>query len=148
MVRFRATAVWLLGMMLAAGAPAQEKPAAQQAPKEKAADPAAGVSFKDDVFPIIRKHCLPCHAENQENPSELSLDTHALLMKGGRHGSAVEAGKAEESALVTKLEEKPPFGGRMPLNSRKKVKEGKAKWLTGEEVRTIATWVSEGAKDN
>ena len=58
------------------------------------------------------------------------------------------AGKPAGSPLVGKLAEKPPFGDRMPLNSRKKVKEGKAKWLTEEDVKTIATWVSQGAKDN
>jgi hypothetical protein len=111
-------------------------------------DTAAVVSFREHVFPILKKNCLPCHAQAEENTSELSLDSYELLKKGGEHGASVVPGKSQESVLVKKLLENPPFGQRMPLNSRKKVKEGKAKWLTGEEARTIATWVDQGAKDN
>lgn len=106
------------------------------------------VSFKGDVFPIIKKHCLPCHAEDNFNPSELSLDSYEQLMEGGKNGSPVVAGKSRESLLITKLGEEPPFGDRMPLNTKKKIKEGKAVWLTADEVKVIATWIEQGAKDN
>lgn len=135
--------VWIAGMMVAAGAVAQ-----QQEMKEEGKKAAGTISFGEQVFPILKKNCLPCHAREEENMSELSLDSYALLMQGGRHGVPVVPGKSKESLLVKKLQEEPPFGQRMPLNSRKKVKEGKAKWLTEEEVRTIATWVDQGGKDN
>ncbi|MFN0156486.1 MAG: c-type cytochrome domain-containing protein [Bacteroidota bacterium] len=106
------------------------------------------VSFKNDVFPIINKNCLPCHAEENFNPSELSMDNYDLLKTGGKNGSAFIAGKSKESPLVEKLGDDPPFGDRMPLNSKKKIKDGKAKWLTDEEVKTIATWIDQGAKNN
>jgi uncharacterized membrane protein len=144
-VSFRGAAGVLLGVVLAAGAPAQEK---QQDTKEASAGTTAMVSFKEQVVPLVRKYCLPCHARVEENPSELSLDDYASLREGGRHGSPVVPGKPGESLLMKKLHENPPFGQRMPLNSRKKVKEGRAKWLTDEEVQTIATWVDQGAKDN
>ena len=106
------------------------------------------VSFKEDVFPILKRHCLPCHAEDNENPSELSLDSYELLKAGGKHGAAFTPGKSAESPLIRKFSTKPPFGDRMPLNSRKRVAQGKAKWLMDEEVKTIATWIDQGAKDN
>jgi hypothetical protein len=106
------------------------------------------VSFKNDVFPLIKNHCLPCHAEENFNPSELSLDTYDLLMAGGKSGKSVTPGKSKESLLVTKLGEKPPAGDRMPLNPKKKVQEGKAVWLSDAEIKTIATWVDQGARKN
>ena len=106
------------------------------------------VSFKDDVFPIIKNHCLPCHAEDQYNPSELSMDDYDRVKEGGKHGMPWEAGKSKESLIIKKVSGDPPFGDRMPLNSKKKIKDGTAKWLSPEEIRTIAGWIDQGAKKN
>jgi hypothetical protein len=106
------------------------------------------VSFSRDVAPIISKHCMPCHAEDQFNPSELSLDSYELLMKGGKHGASVKPGKSSESVLVQKLLENPPFGDRMPLDPRKKRKKEPMKPLTDEEIGIITEWVNQGAKGN
>jgi Planctomycete cytochrome C len=113
--------------------------------------PAANVnhprSFTGDVFPLIEKHCLPCHAEENYNPSELSLDSYDLLMAGGKHGPAVKPGKPEESILVQKLGASPPFGNRMPPNPRKKGAPPR-KRLTEAETRIIVDWIAEGARRN
>ena len=106
------------------------------------------VSFKDDVFPVIKKRCLPCHAEDNFNPSELSLDSYEKMKEGGKHGTPWVEGKPKESVVVQKLSENPPFGERMPLNSKRKISEGKATWLTTEEIKTIADWIEQGAKNN
>jgi len=106
------------------------------------------ISFKDEVYPIVKKNCLPCHAEDNFNPSELSLDTYELMKQGGQNGATWVAGDSKKSILVQKLLEEPPFDARMPMNSKKKIKEGKAKWLAAEEIKLIADWVDQGAKDN
>lgn len=106
------------------------------------------VSFKNDVMPILKKQCLPCHAEENFNPSELSLDSYDLLKTGGKHGETIVPGKSQESLLIKKLGDDPPFGAKMPLNSKKKIQEGKAKFLTEDEIKTIATWIDQGAKKN
>ena len=106
------------------------------------------ISFKTNVFPIIKAKCLPCHAEDNFNPSELNMDSYESMMKGGKHGELVKAGKSKESLLLDKLSEKPKFGDRMPLNSKKKIADGRAVWLSDSELKTIATWVDQGAKDN
>jgi len=106
------------------------------------------VSFKEDVFPVVKKHCLPCHAEDNFNPSELSLDSYALMIQGGKNGTLVVAGKAGESLLIKKLGEKPPFGDRMPLNKKQVISEGKAKYLSDSELNIISEWINQGAKDN
>jgi hypothetical protein len=114
-------------------------------PTKKKATP---LSFKKDVFPIIQKNCLPCHAEDNFNPSELSMDDYEKMQVGGKNGPVWEARKSKESNVIKKLSETPPFGDRMPLNSKKKIAAGKAKWLSTEDIKTIATWIDEGAKNN
>ena len=106
------------------------------------------LSFKKDVFPIIEKNCLPCHAEDNFNPSELSMDDYDKMKAGGKNGPIWVEGKSKESNIVMKLSEKPPFGDRMPLNSKKKIQDGKAVWLTAEEIKTVATWIDQGGKNN
>ena len=105
------------------------------------------ISFKQDVLPVITKYCLPCHAEESYNPSELSLDSYSLLKDGGKHGPPVVSGKPEESVLLQKLEEKPPFGDRMPLARRRKSQEP-PKRLNEEEIKILTDWIKQGAKDN
>lgn len=123
----------------------EAKKDAKKDPKKAAV---SAISFKKDVVPIINKHCMPCHAEENFNPSELSLDSYELLKAGGKNGSAYVAGRSGESMLVKKLMEEPPFGDRMPLNSKKAIRDGKAKYLGEDEIKTIATWIDQGAKNN
>jgi hypothetical protein len=106
------------------------------------------VSYKADVAPVLKKYCLPCHAEENYNPSELALDSYALLMKGGKHGDAVEPGEPDESIMIQKLTQNPPFGERMPLHSKRKKTTTPPKYLSEEEVRILAEWISQGAPDN
>lgn len=104
-------------------------------------------SFKTNVMPILQKYCLPCHAEESFNPSELALDDHARLMKGGEHGPAVVPGKPEESLLVKKVMADPPFGKQMPVRKRRKPEE-KPVQLTEDEVQVLREWVKAGAKND
>jgi len=109
---------------------------------------AAATSFKDDVMPIIKKYCLPCHSEDDYNPSELSLDSYELMMEGGKHGVPVVPGNPEKSILVAKVTGAATFGDPMPLS--KKLSDGtmQQKHLTDQELATLKAWITEGAKDN
>jgi uncharacterized membrane protein len=98
------------------------------------------ISFKKDVFPIIKMNCLPCHTEDEMNPSELYLESYSELMKGGKHGSPVVAGKADSSLIIKKLIPPPPFGDPMPL----KRKTG----ISADTIAVIKRWINQGAKDN
>jgi cytochrome c len=104
-----------------------------------------GISFKNNVLPIFRKSCLPCHAEGSSNPSDLSLDSHERLLRGGKNGIVVVPGDARASILIQKLSATPPFGDRMPLRRRRDPRDLS---LTPEEIRTLMEWIDEGAKDN
>jgi hypothetical protein len=95
------------------------------------------LTFVKDVAPVIKKYCLPCHLEENENPSGLSMDNYELLLKGGNHGSTVVPGKPKSSNLYLKLLPDPPFGKQMARNRRK---------LLEEEVQLIYDWIEQGAK--
>lgn len=156
--RWAATAAVVLSWVVLGPAPqvvAQQKGKGQENGQEKpdsgkkeAAVTRPLVSFSKDVVPILSKNCMPCHAEEQFNPSELSLDSYELLMKGGKNGEGVVPGKASESVLVQKLLADPPFGDRMPFDPRKKRKKEPMKPLADEEISIITDWVNQGAKDN
>ncbi len=68
------------------------------------------------------------------------MDSYELLMKGGYNGPPVIPGKADESLLVMKIGENPPFGDRMPMRSKE--------FLSDEQIRLIGRWIDEGAKNN
>ncbi|HSQ74352.1 MAG TPA: c-type cytochrome domain-containing protein [Bacteroidota bacterium] len=106
------------------------------------------LSYEKDVAPIFRKHCLPCHAEESRNSSELSLDTHASMMEGGEHGTPIVPGKPDESILIQKLLPDPPFGDTMPLQRRRRSAGAGEKKITAEEVESLREWIRQGAKGN
>lgn len=126
----------------------QSSPGGDGNGKKPAKRAAGALSFKKDISPIVQKRCLPCHAEDNFNPSELSMDDYERMSAGGKNGKIWVGGDSRESLIIKKLSEKPPFGDRMPLNSKKTIEAGKAKWLSEEEIKTIAQWIDEGAKDN
>ncbi len=126
-------------MVLAVAASGHERQTKQE-------EKGSTLSFKDDVTPILKKHCLPCHAEENFNPSELSLDSYDNLMAGGKHGSPVVPGKASESIIVQKVGPNPPFGDQMPLVRKKNAANPDR--LTAQEIETIKEWINQGAKSN
>ena len=137
-------AIFVLSLSLVVSSSCSENGQAKK-PVRKSAP---ALSFTKDVFPIIQRRCLPCHAEDSFNPSELSMDSYESLKAGGKNGSPWVEGNSKESILVKKLSETPPFGERMPLNSKKKIAEGNASWLTQDQIDSIATWIDQGAKNN
>lgn len=95
---------------------------------------AGGVSFVQDVAPILVRNCIRCHGAT--NPrSKFSQNSYAALMKGGERGDDVLPGKPDESLLILMLQGKEE--PRMPPGNRN---------LRGELVDLIAKWVEEGAK--
>ena len=136
----------LLALMLLFILPilAQQDNSKSATKKKKKSEPVKSkvvlVSFKNDVFPIIKKNCLPCHAEEQMNKSELNLDSYDLLIAGGEHGSPVRSGKADSSIIIQKLGPNPPFGKPMPLKAKEP--------LSNQDVKVITDWINQGAKKN
>jgi hypothetical protein len=150
----------------AAGA-AADKPAV----KKDAAEAKSGeqVDFEKDVQPIFDESCVRCHraggggggqARGREGGQGrgpggpgggrgpgggLRLDDKAAALKGGKHGKAIEPGKADDSLLVKILKDDVKVGAdtvhRMP-----KARAGEGKKLADDQVDVIKRWIDQGAK--
>lgn len=76
--------------------------------------------FESRIRPVLIKHCYQCHAaDSKEIKGGLRLDTKAALKAGGDSGTAIVAGKPDESLLMEALHfdgiEMPP-AGKLPAN--------------------------------
>src|SRR5512138_923854 len=66
-----------------------------------------GQDFRDHVAPVLEKRCVHCHG-GVSSKGNLSLTTAQGVFKGGDGGSAVVAGKPEESPLLEMISGDPP----------------------------------------
>jgi len=96
------------------------------------------LTFSKDVGPLVKKYCLPCHSADNDNSSELILDSYDTLREGGKHGDPLVPGKPKESNLYKKLLPDPEFGRQMP--------RGKGAKPTEDEIKLIYDWIQQGAK--
>jgi len=111
---------------MAAGTPAA--PARQARPGE--------VSFAAEVAPVLFEHCGGCHGGT--NPgNRLRIDSLTTLVRGGRSGPPVVAGKSGESLIIQKLRGVGIDGARMPLGRTP---------LRDDVIATIARWIDQGAE--
>ena len=77
------------------------------------------VDYAAKIAPIFEERCVDCHA-GADADGEFSLETYELLIKGGKAGRVIEAGKAEDSLLVKFLEGRSGKEGKnrfMPVGS-------------------------------
>ena len=96
----------------------------------------ATVSFSQDVLPIFQARCVTCHGD--VGPEDgLSLTSYENVMKGSVAGPVVIPGDPDNSELVKRI--KGISQPRMPF--------GQAP-LSDEQIRTIETWVAQGAPNN
>jgi mono/diheme cytochrome c family protein len=100
------------------------------------------ISYRDQVAPILAKHCVKCHVEGQPGTvaSALQLDSYAATMKGTRFGPVVLPGDPLSSVMVMLVE------GR--ADPRITMPHGGTDRLTAEEIKALRDWVQQGAHDN
>ena len=116
-------------LVCSASSPADDQlPPLDQAAAEK-------VSFRNDVQPILKRHCWGCHSAAKPEGG-LSLDTVADMIKGGDSGSLFESGKPDESSLVQMIT------GKEPEMPKKKPP------LSVAKIQTLRHWILAGAKDD
>ena len=94
----------------------------------------AGVSFKDDIQPILAERCaVPgCHAA--PGIAGLNLSEYDTFKKGGANGPAFDAGDGKGSLVVKRID-----GGGMPPGGPP---------LDGDQVQLFIDWIDEGGKNN
>ena len=92
--------------------------------------------YLDVVSPSLQQRCATCHNENKRK-GEFSVASYADLMKGGKEGAVIVAGKPDASDLIRRIRLDPGHEDYMP-------KDGKTP-LTPEQGAAIAWWISVGA---
>ena len=92
------------------------------------------VDFAREVLPVLKAHCFQCHSGAQQQGG-LSLDSRALMLKGGANGASVIAGSSSKSLMVARALGQ---GGkaRMPLGFAP---------LTEAQIGLLRTWIDQGA---
>jgi WD40 repeat protein len=123
-------------LVLPALALAQEKKDAKLDPiPEVKLDRKDPVAYEKDVEPILANKCFVCHSGKELN-GKLDLSSYEKLMKGGKHGTPVVAGKAAESLLykLCSRQQKPimPPKDEVPM--------------TPPELALVKLWIDQGAK--
>ncbi|HIF31853.1 MAG TPA: hypothetical protein EYQ75_09340 [Planctomycetaceae bacterium] len=99
--------------------------------KEQVLDP----RYREDVQPLLTKYCVGCH-NPEDAEGKLSLEDYTQLIRGGEHGAALVAGRAEASRLIRVLtgQAEP----RMPPEDNERP--------TDREIDVLVRWVNAGAK--
>ncbi len=94
---------------------------------------AGGVSYANDVLPILTSRCGSCHGTN--NPREgLIVTTFAGLLAGSKNGVVVIPFDPDNSILIKQIRD-----GEMPKRGPK---------LTPEQLQILVDWILQGALDN
>jgi hypothetical protein len=95
---------------------------------------AAPVDFAHEVVPILRKHCVECHAGDKKKGG-LSMNTRASLLEGGENGAVLVPGQALKSKILEAVVSADPDISMPPKGDR----------LSPAEVATLRAWVEQGA---
>ena len=93
------------------------------------------VSFQRQIAPLLERRCHACHQPANAG-GQLNLTSYSQLRKGGKEGPILVPGQPEDSLMVKMISGEPP---RMPMSGGP---------LTGEEIRLIRSWISQGATDD
>ncbi len=82
--------------------------------------------FDTDVLPIFRAKCLSCHSAKAPSGG-LALETADDVLRGGKSGGAIVAGKPSDSLLLSLV-----AAGKMPMGGAR---------LSDTEITAIRTWI-------
>ena len=98
-------------------------------------DDPSSLTFEARIRPLLKTHCFQCHGEQHDGKPKGKLDVRLrhLLVKGGRSGPAIVAGRRGESLLYQNL-----VKGEMPP-------EDVTKRPTKQEIELIGRWIDLGA---
>ncbi len=108
---------------------------ASASPHEAATVAPGPVDYRQEIKPLLAKHCVACHGEARPRGG-LKLDSAANALKGGKAGASVVPGKPEKSPLIEAVKGDGSIE-RMPL---------KRTALTAQEITLLERWIREGAR--
>jgi uncharacterized membrane protein len=98
--------------------------------------PDAGSFYAMHIDPIFESNCVSCHGESKTRGG-LRLDSYERLMKGGKDGPVIVAGKPGQSVLLERVTLPAGHKQFMPAEGRPP--------LRPEEIAWIRAWVQQDA---
>lgn len=98
--------------------------------------PGAGSFYAKHIDPIFESNCVSCHGESKIRGG-LRLDSYEWLMKGGKDGAVIIAGKPGQSLLLERVTLPASHKQFMPAEGRPP--------LRPEEIAWIRAWVQQDA---
>lgn len=91
--------------------------------------------YEQVIQPILLERCSQCHRQDKRK-GKLSMQSIAEMIKGGKTGSAIVAGKLDESELYKRVTLDPYNEKFMPADGKPP--------LTRDEVAIIKWWIEKG----
>ena len=93
-----------------------------------------------EVLPVLQLRCVICHGKTVAEAG-LDLRSHASMLKGGKSGPAIVAGRPGESLLLQRI-----HAGEMP--PKRRIVEASIKVITETEVQLLEQWIAAGAPND
>ncbi|WP_162006521.1 c-type cytochrome domain-containing protein [Roseimaritima sediminicola] len=119
----------------AVGSPSAQRAVAEDAPAPATETPAAAVSFRSQIAPLLKQHCVACHNANTAEGG-YRVDTYKeLLVAGDSEAVPVSTDPEQPSELLRRLTTD-DHGERMPAD---------AEPLGAAEVQRFRDWLAAGA---
>jgi uncharacterized membrane protein len=94
--------------------------------------------FEHLVLPVLEEKCNKCH-NAEKSKGDLRLDTHEMVMKGGKTEGNVVAGNPAGSLLISRIKLPEDDDEHMPP-------EGKPQ-ISPEELALLSWWIEQGASE-
>lgn len=94
------------------------------------------IYYDDLVKPILESKCYGCHGSSKQK-GKLRLDEPQHILKGGKGGTILVAGKVDESEMINRM--------LLPLNDEDHMPPKEKKQLTEKEIAVLKTWIASGA---
>ena len=90
-----------------------------------------------EVFPYLYTRCVVCHGARRQEAG-LDLRTAAAMLKGGKSGPAIVAGKPADSLLLKKIHAK-------DMPPPKQLIRAGVRPMEGPEIALLTKWIQQGA---
>jgi uncharacterized membrane protein/mono/diheme cytochrome c family protein len=94
------------------------------------------VFYDDLVKPILEDKCYGCHGTSKQK-GKLRLDDAEHILKGGKGGVVIVAGKTDESEMIDRM--------LLPLDDEDHMPPKEKKQLNEKEIEILKTWIASGA---
>jgi cytochrome c553 len=105
------------------------------ADRARAADPAAALSFNEDIRPILVEHCFGCHgADSAGRKADLRLDDRDAAVESG----AIVPGDPDSSVMLDRIFSDDPAEVMPPPAFKKE--------LSAAQKELLKRWISAGAE--